>query len=489
MKPQDEQVVLINGTDLNPNDIEKLNKIGNSEKSLLNLNLETIGMRSNIFFYNYLYFFLSNIITNIIISFINNKYTNSSNYVIAIGALSTMYNFFFLPIIMGSASIIEIIGTQAYISGNYKLFGYYMHRIRIIGHIALMISSLIIYFSSDYFLSLFDYNLSSRIMIRNLLVLRIISVFFELEYIVIHRYLQIINKGLIGILLSIVSGCLIFFYCFFFINVLNLSEIAIGLVFILNSMTNLILVWIYVLIFKPLEEAIFFFQEKSYSDILEMLTLTFPSMISSILDNTNNEVMSIFFNFNKNEYPAFVIAYSFYMSIGGASNSFLILSNLMISFYNAKRNIINLQSMLFCLIFDGLIIGSICLIIIIPCRHFLISINNVKDVNTANLAATFLALLFVSNFLDIIMQILLGSIKGLKKIYTCMFLYLINNSFNILFIFIGNRLYGGIGIIYGYMVNNIFSIILFSFVLYFIDWKECIDECTEELEKDASKIF
>ena len=471
------------------NSITENVKEENLEKPLIDLYTETLWSRSRIFLINYLYFFLSNILTNIILSFTNKKYTESSNYIMAIGTLYSIFNFFLNSILLGCTSAVEIDGTQAYSAGKYKLFGYYMHRIRIIAYSGNLILSLIIFFSCEYFLKLYDYDLVSARIIRNLFGLRSISVFFEIEYLILHRFLQIINEGVIVICLSIFGFCFIFPYCYLFITFLNIGEFGMGLVYISYTLTNLIIVWIYVLIYKPLEKAIFCFEKKSFLNIPEMAKITIPLIFSSFLDNVNSELMSVFFNYYKTDFSAFFIAYSFYLSIGGFGNSFGVLANLMISLYNAKGNLFNLQKMFCCLLIDGLIIGSLFLIITIPSRHFLISTNNIKDVNLANQAALFLAFLCLSLFLDTIEQICINTMKGLKRIYTNMILYIILNIFNIIFMYSGYKLYGGIGIILGYIMNDIIGILSYCLCLYFINWGECIDESKLELDRDDSKIY
>ena len=485
MKSQEDeqQLMVINPPDKLESIIEE-----NSEMNLFDLYRETLWMRTKIFLLNYLNFILYHVTTSVILSFINNKYIESSNYIIGIGTSYSIYLIFMDSILLGSSSAVEINGTQAYSSGKYKLFGHYMHRIRIIAYSGILIVSLIIFFSCEYFLKLYDYDVVSTRIIRNLIGLRGISAFLDIEYLILNRYLQIIDKGIIVICLSILGFCFIFPYCYFFITLMNIGEFGIGLVLILNSITNLIIVWIYVLIYKPLEKSIFFFEEKSFYDFIEMAKITIPLIFSSLLDNINLELMSVFFNYYKKDYSAFFIAYSIYLSIGGFSNSFGILTNLMVSLYNAKGNLINLTKMFWYLLIDGLIISSLFLIITITSRHFLISTSKIKDVNTANETAIFLTLLCFCFVLDTIEQICINTMKGLKRINTIMILYLILNILNIILMYNGYRLYEGKGIILGYILNDIFGILLYSLFLYFINWQECIDESKLELERDKLKI-
>ena len=53
----------------------------------------------------------------------------------------------------------------------------------------------------------------------------------------------------------------------------------------------------------------------------------------------------------------------------------------------------------------------------------------------------------------------------------------------------GNFYYGGYGIIWGYIINDIILIIIFGIGIYIIDFKNCIEESAIELEKDISKII
>ena len=275
--------------------------------AMTNTYCDTLLIRSKIFLLNFVYYFFSNFSSNIIIFFINKKYTESTKYIDVIGASQSFMNFSIYPILLGCSSVIEVIGTQSYGAKKYKLLGYYLYRARIIGIAGLVIISIFLVFCNNYIFNFFGFDEISQKMLRNILCLRIFGSFFDLEYFILLRFLQIINKGHIGLILILISSFSLILYSYLFISVLSLESFGVGMISLSYSLTNVLLMWFYVLMFKPLEKAIFFIRKKSIIGLMQVIKLTIPLIFSSFLDNIKFEFMTIFFS-SKKEFALYIIA-------------------------------------------------------------------------------------------------------------------------------------------------------------------------------------
>ena len=93
-------------------------------------------------------------------------------------------NYAVYPIILGCSSVIEVIGTQSYGAEKFKLFGYYLHRARIIGIIGLGIISILVVCNSNYLFDFFGFDQISQKMLRNICQYGplLFSVLFAIQY-------------------------------------------------------------------------------------------------------------------------------------------------------------------------------------------------------------------------------------------------------------------------------------------------------------------
>ena len=172
----DENEILIDTNHLKNEDNLKEKNI-DENPPIANIYCDTLSIRSKIFLLNFVYYFFSSFSTNIILFFVNKKYPDSTKYIDSIGASQSFMNYAVYPIILGCSSVIEVIGTQSYGAEKFKLFGYYLHRARIIGIIGLGIFSILVVCNSNYIFDFFGFDQISQKMLRNILCFRILASF------------------------------------------------------------------------------------------------------------------------------------------------------------------------------------------------------------------------------------------------------------------------------------------------------------------------
>ena len=89
----------------------------------------------------------------------------------------------------------------------------------------------------------------------------------------------------------------------------------------------------------------------------------------------------------------------------------------MVSLFVGKGHLIDLKKIFKYLITDSIIIGTMFSATLLPFRHILFKAYT-NECEISNLAVKYFELLIFANFLDNIGEVLINTLKGLRRVYT-----------------------------------------------------------------------
>ncbi len=175
---------------------------------------------------------LSNVQLFILLSFLNSKY-NSDKYIInSIGALNTLLNLIIYPIQNGFCMFVELRGSLAFGALKNKQFSRIIHRTRIVGNVFLLIMMSLFFILHKYVFRLMKYDTKQSEYMYQMLILKLVSIFFEFEFNLMFRVVLIVGKGIQGMCLLIIHAVMSVLYSFLILRYVNIGIYAIGLTFI-----------------------------------------------------------------------------------------------------------------------------------------------------------------------------------------------------------------------------------------------------------------
>ena len=426
----------------------------------------------------------------IIVLFIANKIKTDDNFIVAFGASNTIVNLALMPIVMGMASVIEILGSQAYGSEEFYLFGCYINRTRILGVTLLVSDWIIMILLESIYFNLMDFNATVRNLTRHIMIFRMLASLIDLEYNIMLRYMQITGNGIIGCIMCLVTFCSFPFYCYMFVYVAQLGSVGIGLSYLCCSLTNIVPIWVFVLYTKPNEESIFFFNRDSFEGLFKILKLSMFLIFIMIMDYFNTEIMTILAkSYNKTSYVSFILAISIYMFFNSFYLSYNVLTCVSIAFYVGRNDIESSKKIISYIIIDATIIAILLLSITIPIRNILASMVNNDPIIISETATLLLICSFI-NLVENYSGIFLSILKGLKRLKLSLILYIILNLLMVTGLIAMNKITNfGISVILIFnFFFNIFAIFIYGAALKIIDWNEDFAENKNELAMDLVSI-
>ena len=445
----------------------------------------TAGFRLKRLFLNLLYFLCLNSLPGLLIYFVNKKYADD-DIIVSIGATNTIINLTLWPFVLGFSSVIEILGSQAYGSNKFYLLGCYINRTRVLAYIIFLFITIIIIFLEGFYYQMMGFDQKITKNIKLIMIFRILASFFDLEYNIMIRYLQITGNSLVGMILCFSTFCSFPFYCYLFINFADLHCIGIGLSYLCLSTTNLIPLWIYILWAKPNEDSIFFFNKHSFEGLSKILQLSLILFLIMILDLLNTEIMMLFANnYDKSSYVSFILAISLYYFFNSLHLSYNVISCVIISYYVGKNDVESVRKMIFYLFIDATIIGLIIFLFSILLRNEIASLLT-SDQKIISNVGSLLVFFFMINVVENFMAILVSTMKSIQRLLMSVLLEIILIIIYIIVVYLLGK-YTDLGIktipISNFILNFL-SIILYGSILKLINWKKDFTENKEELEMD-----
>ena len=441
---------------------------------------------------NILFYIFNNAQLTVILSFVNKKYKGNEVLINSIGTVSTIMNILIYPFILGLSSSMEILGSQSFGANKFYLFGCFINKTKIIGYSYVILQSFIIYFFHNNIFDIWKLEENIRVEAYKIIILRIISVFFEYDSLIKLRYIQIINKSKDALFIITLNGLLLPVFSYVFIVYFDLLGHGCGLVYLCNNFSLLITLTIYINLCVFDEKINIPFNKDSFSEYYSLLQVIVPLSLISLMDNLNAESMSILANyFDTKSYSEFMNAYSLYNLIGTISIAFNTATSIIIASFIGKESAQTINKIFKNIIFIGILIA-----IIFGITNYILSDLILSLVIQSDLVEPITKNMFyisiICNMIDIIIAILLSTLKSLGYIYSSFTVYFFGNIMNFLMIytFAFNTEMKIYGIFFGYLINEVFAVFMYilMFVLY-VDFEKSYNEIKSNLNQIELKTL
>jgi len=149
--------------------------------------------------------------------------------------------------------------------------GIYIHKARIIGYLATFLLVIINYFTFEKFLVFLNVNERTIKFSLDYIYVCYIYIIFDVYSATIFRYLNIIGKTYVNLIIIIVGLFVQVLFNYIFITKLDLGVTGVGISFTLSRFNSAIAYLLYVSIWNPLPEAIFFINRQCFKGLYEFV--------------------------------------------------------------------------------------------------------------------------------------------------------------------------------------------------------------------------
>lgn len=457
-----------------------------------NIELSYIGSLPEvlkIFFTGVLFYMQMGVQQLILIAFLNLKY-NNQNMVIAIGSANTQLFLVFYPLFFGINVSYCVLGSNDFGAKKHYLFGLQLNRCRFYAYTITLVVGIIYMCINKYVGDILQLTPEVQNYAFIFISFKIAAIFFEYEFLFLITYLQIIGKGLIGTLVLIPSILLFPVFCYIFIYVCDIQMYGPSLTCLFYNLTTAIIYWALIFILGRNPDHILMFNKDTFSEFWYLVVLTTPLYIINLLDNFNDEVMSIFANYQgEHNYEGFIVVYSVYKlmaTFGNAANNTtnIIISSLMgVGLHERAKQFTKYMFISY---------NAIAIIIFLPVvflkEQIIGLITSTEKSSAVAHELYYYALLTI--FIEIQCSTFYALFVSAGRFYLALFLFFgftcFNTSSIALFLYVANIEVKGIFI--GQAVAKTLMIILYSIIyLLVIDWEVSSKEINKEIE-EAEKL-
>ena len=427
------------------------------------------------------------------LAFIGNKYKGQEKFIIdGIGIANLYLNCCIFSIAIGLISGMDTLCSNAYAVKNYYLLGIYMHRARLIAIIIVTVLTIFNYFYAIKILSLF--NIDSNVLhyseryIRANLYYVAIDVFFGVNL----RYLNVIDKPHINLIILLISIALHPLWCWIFIFKLEYDALGCGISMIISQSINMILSSLYIHLWNPCPESYFCLNYDCFKGWLSYLKFTFPSLILMCAEWWAFEIQSIIaINITQLDYAVHIIIASLASILYTISIGFGMAASMLVAKHITERNTYDAKKIALTIFIYGNTISLMVTSIYAILGSNLIRLFIKEDEEFIKKATPIVYILFFQQIFDHSQTVIAYIYRGLGKqllasLVAFINFYIVQSSLSILF-----------GIVWGYGVQGMWIAILIgcslSLTAYiicfkFLDFEAIRKETLDRLNNDQSNL-
>jgi multidrug resistance protein, MATE family len=218
---------------------------------------------------------------------------DKQNAIDGIGISHLYINCTLLSIVVGIISGFETLGSNAFGAKKYYLMGLYLHRSLLIGYILAFVILIVHFFTAVQVLSLFPIDENVLIYVSKYIKISMFFILFDVLFSVNFRYLNIIEKSYINLIILGVTLILHPLWCYILINYLKLGVQGAAISLILSQGLNSIMGCLYILTFRHYPQTIFFFNRDSFKGWWQYLKIALPSAFLTCAEWWAFEILSI----------------------------------------------------------------------------------------------------------------------------------------------------------------------------------------------------
>jgi MATE family multidrug resistance protein len=419
---------------------------------------------------------------------------NKENIIEGIGITHLYINTTLLSISVGLASGFETLGSHAFGSKNYRLFGLYYHRSIIISLTFTCVMIVIHYFTALKVLAFFTIKPEIIVYVSEYMTTYLFFVIPDVFFSANFRYINIISKSHVNLITLAGTICLHPLWCYIFIIVLDFGLKGAAIAIIISQSLNALSGFFYICVIKPCPASVFFINRDSFKSFWSYLKITLPGTFMLCAEWWAFEVQAIIAIWASDaDYAAHILVSNINGNFYTISLGFGITTVVYVGKLISHSTVTKTKKYAKTIFIYGLVFMSAFLIIVFILRDKIIYMY-MKENESPEVVekATGVMLLLVGlNVVDYIQTVLGYVLRGLGKqliasVVAFVNFYLIQTSMSVL-LGIYFKL-GVLGIWLGITIGSGLGAILYAIVLLRLDLKEIQKEVLERLESDKNDL-
>lgn len=410
----------------------------------------------------------------------------------AIGISHLYVNCTLLSIGVGLISGFETLGSNSFGMKNYKLLGIYYQRAQIVGFTFTFLAIIVHFFCAVPILRNFISNEVIIFYLDKYIHILLFFVLFDVQYSLNTRYLNVIGKFKINLLVLVITTPLHVLWCFLLIQVAQLGIEGAAVALILSQFLNAMIGSLYIVVFKPIPESVFCYSKKSFTGLWSYFKFALPSMFLLCAEWWAFEIQAVIAYFvSELDYTAQVILINmesiiFSITIGFASSMVTLVGQSISEDVRVTKKYIKLTL----LIAFSIILVLLTLLYIFKGSIIKLFISNQPDVydkiyNTIIFVCTM-------NIFDVLQFNLGFALRGLRKqliasIFAFVNFYCIQTSASILLGIVADMKIQGVWL--GLTIGTFGSACVYSVILWNIDFEKIKNETKKNINQDEHDLI
>lgn len=234
-----------------------------------------------------LFYFCLIIQQTILIAFISAQYKDEvkqEEVINGIGNANLYMNCTLISFVIGTIGGFNVLAGNAFGQKKYYLFGLYFHRAIIVCCAFSVIICTVHSFTMQYGFAFLGAEGEANEFAVKFARISMFYVFFEVLFNVSYRYLNIAKKGIVIIIVLIVTTALHPLWCYLFINVFDLGIEGGAISIVLSQALTGISLILFIVIKKPIKNTIFCFRRDSFRSIGAFLKISIPNALLLMLE-------------------------------------------------------------------------------------------------------------------------------------------------------------------------------------------------------------
>lgn len=209
-----------------------------------------------------LYYAIALVLQTMVIAFLGNKY-NDDTMITGIGLVNLYVNATCLDVYWGLIAGLETLAANAFSANQFKLMGFYFHRARIIGYAWVLFVMTIHAFTAIKVIELLYPNANLEYSKKYIYCLMGYTL-FDVQTCCCTLLLNVLEKTYICMIICVVGFPLHYFFCWLYIDKLDLDTLGGGLCMLCTRAIGGITMTIYLWFWHPIPEANFWINRKCF---------------------------------------------------------------------------------------------------------------------------------------------------------------------------------------------------------------------------------
>ncbi len=200
----------------------------------------------------------------------------SHHMVDALGLAHLYTNVLLFSFCIVVAYTFDFLGSRAFGAKNYKLFGIYIHRTIILMYMIYAVLYIIHFFTAAKLMTIFGMHEKQYKHFNTYMRIFQLSYIFEFPHVIWVRYLNLVGKPYISVIVMFCATACHFGFCHLFVKVLHMQVKGAAIASICTQFLNIAGELVYILVFKPLPEAVFCLRKESFMGLWDFMKVYFP---------------------------------------------------------------------------------------------------------------------------------------------------------------------------------------------------------------------